>query len=117
MCSSDLSRIMRNYLDTNFSHYHHICCGSALKFCAIAEGRADIYPKLSPTTSQWDTAAGDILLRETSGGLHYYDNLPGSYDARSTINPPFLAYGAGFDEEALQAYFVAMQRALEPEQR
>ena len=32
-----------------------------------------------------------------------------------TINPPFLAYGAGFGEEALQAYFVAMQRALEPE--
>ncbi|WP_225756404.1 3'(2'),5'-bisphosphate nucleotidase CysQ [Cardiobacterium sp. Marseille-Q4385] len=112
-----LSRIMRDYLDANFGHYHHICCGSALKFCAIAEGHADIYPKLSPTTSQWDTAAGDILLREAGGGLRYYGNLPGSYGARSTINPPFLAYGAGFGEEALQAYFVAMQRALEPEQR
>ena len=59
----------------------------------------------------------DILLREAGGGLRYYGNLPGSYGARSTINPPFLAYGAGFGEEALQAYFVAMQRALEPEQR
>ena len=107
-----LSRIMRDYLDANFAGYHHICCGSALKFCAIAEGRADIYPKLSPTTSQWDTAAGDILLREAGGGLRYYGNSPGSYGNRATTNPPFLAYGAGIHEDSLKMYFSTMQRLL-----
>lgn len=107
-----LSRLMRDYLGANFGGYRHICCGSALKFCAIADGCADIYPKLSPTTSQWDTAAGDILLHEAGGGLRYYGNLPGSYGNRATTNPPFLAYGGGIDEDALHNYFIAMQRAL-----
>lgn len=108
------SRLMHDYLSANFGDYQHTCCGSALKFCAIADGRADIYPKLSPTTSQWDIAAGDILLHEAGGGLRFYGNLPATYGARATTNPPFLAYGAGINEDALQAYFVAMQHTLAP---
>lgn len=107
-----LSRIMRDYLYANFGNYHHICCGSALKFCAIAEGYSDIYPKLSPTTSQWDIAAGDILLREAGGGLRFYGNQPVTYGARAITNPPFLAYGAGISEDVLRSYFETMKRIL-----
>jgi 3'(2'), 5'-bisphosphate nucleotidase len=42
-------------------------CGSALKFCRIAEGRADVYPRLAPT-SEWDVAAGQAVL-ESAGGI------------------------------------------------
>ena len=110
-----IGKRMRDYLTRNFGDYQHICRGSVLKFCAIAEGEADLYPKLSPTTSQWDIAAGDILLHEAGGGLRLLNNRPAQYgDSKqnSTTNPPFLAYGAGFDEADLQRHFAAMQAAL-----
>jgi 3'(2'),5'-bisphosphate nucleotidase len=107
-----LGQRMRAYLSDNFGDYRHICRGSALKFCAIAEGDADLYPKLTPTTSQWDIAAGDILLHESGGGLRLLGNHLAQYGGSDTLNPPFLAYGAGFDEAALQRYFTAMQAVL-----
>ena len=107
-----LGRRMRDYLDTHFSGYQHIARGSALKFCAIAEGGADLYPKLSPTTSQWDIAAGDILLREAGGGLRLFGNRLPQYGVSDTTNPPFLAYGAGFSEAALQRHFALMAEML-----
>lgn len=107
-----LGQRMRAYLSDNFGDYRHICRGSALKFCAIAEGDADLYPKLTPTTSQWDIAAGDILLHEAGGGLRLLGNHLAQYGGSDTLNPPFLAYGAGFDEAALQRYFTAMQAVL-----
>ncbi|MEN9916286.1 MAG: 3(2) 5-bisphosphate nucleotidase [Pseudomonadota bacterium] len=50
-----------------FSNLNLLYCGSALKFCWVAEGLADIYPRFSPTF-EWDTAAGHCILNE-SGGL------------------------------------------------
>ena len=107
-----LGKRMRDYLTRNFGDYQHICRGSALKFCAIAEGDADLYPKLSPTTSQWDIAAGDILLHEAGGGLRLLGNHLAQYGKGDSINPPFLAYGAGFNETALQHHFASMQETL-----
>ena len=107
-----LGKRTRAYLTANFGDYHHICRGSALKFCAIAEGEADFYPKLAPTTSQWDIAAGDILLHEAGGGLRLFGNDLPQYGGSDTLNPPFLAYGAGVDETTLQRYFNAMQQTL-----
>src|SRR5690606_24706412 len=46
--------------------YSMITAGSSLKFCRVAEGRADIYPRFGPT-SQWDTAAGQCVV-EIAGG-------------------------------------------------
>jgi 3'(2'), 5'-bisphosphate nucleotidase len=43
-------------------------CGSALKFCRLAEGSADIYPRLAPT-SEWDVAAGDAILEAAGGAM------------------------------------------------
>jgi 3'(2'), 5'-bisphosphate nucleotidase len=67
--------------------------GSALKFCLVAEGSADFYPRLGPT-SEWDTAAAQGVLEVAGGGVVRLDGTPLEYNARETIlNPEFLAYG------------------------
>lgn len=53
-------------------------CGSALKFCRLAEGSADIYPRLAPT-SEWDVAAGDALLAAAGGAMRTAEGLPLRY--------------------------------------
>ena len=68
--------------------------GSSLKFCLLAEGNADCYPRLAPT-SQWDTAAAQGVLEGAGGEVL---NLAGevlTYEAReSFLNPSFLALPA-----------------------
>lgn len=88
------SRRMRDFMSHTFgAHYPHLRRGSALKFCAIAEGQADIYPKISAATSEWDIAAGDLLLCEAGGGLRFADGSQPRYGlSDNLINPPFLAY-------------------------
>jgi len=67
--------------------------GSALKFCLVAEGSADFYPRLGPT-SEWDTAAAQAVLEIAGGAVIGLDGRPLRYNARDTIlNPEFLAYG------------------------
>jgi 3'(2'), 5'-bisphosphate nucleotidase len=67
--------------------------GSALKFCLVAEGSADFYPRLGPT-SEWDTAAAQAVLEVAGGAVIGLDGRPLTYNARDTIlNPEFLAYG------------------------
>ena len=67
--------------------------GSALKFCLVAEGSADFYPRLGPT-SEWDTAAAQAVLEVAGGAVIRLDGRPLDYNARETIlNPEFLAYG------------------------
>jgi 3'(2'), 5'-bisphosphate nucleotidase len=65
--------------------------GSALKFCELAEGRADFYPRFSPC-SEWDTAAGQALLEGAGGQLVGLEGEPLQYNAREgLLNPDFLA--------------------------
>lgn len=66
--------------------------GSALKICNIAEGIADIYPRLGET-SEWDTAAGQCILEEAGGALMDIQGNPLVYNKESLVNPPFLAIG------------------------
>jgi 3'(2'), 5'-bisphosphate nucleotidase len=67
--------------------------GSALKFCLVAEGSADFYPRLGPT-SEWDTAAAQAVLETAGGVVCGLDGLPLRYNERPTLlNPNFLAYG------------------------
>lgn len=68
--------------------------GSALKFCRIAEGAADLYLRLGPT-SEWDTAAGQALLEASGGGLCTLEGQPFRYGKAGFRNRGFLAYGAG----------------------
>lgn len=70
-----------------------VAVGSALKFCIVAEGEADFYPRLGPT-SEWDTAAAHAVLVAAGGDVVSLDGRPLKYNAReSLLNPSFLAYG------------------------
>ncbi|MFH1158194.1 MAG: 3'(2'),5'-bisphosphate nucleotidase CysQ [Pseudomonadota bacterium] len=66
---------------------------SSLKFCAIAAGLADFYPRLGPTC-EWDTAAGDAILRAAGGHVTTLDGQALSYGHadREFLNPEFLAF-------------------------
>lgn len=67
-------------------------CGSSLKTCLIAEGKADLYPRLGPT-SEWDTAASQCVLEAAGGQLTDLKGRPLRYNSRdSLINPMFVAH-------------------------
>jgi 3'(2'), 5'-bisphosphate nucleotidase len=64
--------------------------GSSLKLCLVAEGNADVYPRLGPT-SEWDTAAGQCVLEQAGGQVLKLDGEPLSYNAREEVlNPHFV---------------------------
>lgn len=65
--------------------------GSSLKLCILAEGRADLYPRLGPT-SEWDIAAAHAVLRAAGGDVWAADGSELRYNAReSVLNPEFIA--------------------------
>lgn len=67
--------------------------GSALKICMVAEGEADLYPRMGPT-SEWDTAAGQCVVECAGGALLGLDMKPFRYNTRdSLLNPDFLVFG------------------------
>lgn len=67
--------------------------GSSLKFCLVAEGEADFYPRLGPT-SEWDTAAGQAILEAAGGLVTETDFTPLRYNTKeSLLNPDFLVIG------------------------
>ena len=72
--------------------------GSSLKLCTLAEGEADLYPRLGPT-SEWDIAAADAVLAAAGGVVLTFDGKPLQYNTKdSLLNPEFLALGdASFD--------------------
>lgn len=73
--------------------YEIISMGSSLKSCLVAEGRADIYPRLGPT-SEWDTAAAQCVVEEAGGQLVTTDMQPLRYNTKnSLLNPYFLVIG------------------------
>lgn len=70
----------------------HKIMGSSLKFCLIAEGSADIYPRYGPT-SEWDTAAGHAVLRGAGGCVWTTEERELLYGKAGWKNPKFLARG------------------------
>lgn len=66
---------------------------SSLKFCALAAGEADLYPRLGPT-SEWDTAAGEAILRAAGGMVTQLDGTPMKYGKKEIkfLNPDFVAF-------------------------
>lgn len=81
-----------------FPNIHRIDCGSSLKFCRIAEGLADVYPRLGPT-SEWDIAAGDALLHAAGGMVLTPLGEPLRYGqvGRNLKVPNFIAWGDARD--------------------
>jgi len=66
--------------------------GSALKFCLVAEGAADLYPRFGPTM-EWDTAAGHAVLEAAGGRMSNLDGTPFVYGKPGFRNPGFIAEG------------------------
>jgi 3'(2'), 5'-bisphosphate nucleotidase len=67
--------------------------GSAIKICLVAEGAADVYPRLGPT-SEWDTAAAQAILECAGGSMIDLDGRPVAYNSKEgLLNPSFLAFG------------------------
>jgi len=69
-----------------------VSAGSSLKFCMVAAGEADIYPRLG-TTMEWDTAAGHAVLAAAGGRVTGVDGLPLMYGKPGLVNPHFIASG------------------------
>lgn len=70
-----------------------VACGSSLKFCMVAEGAADFYPRLGPT-SEWDTAAAHAVVEGAGGAVVTLDGRPLAYNRKAELlNPHFLVYG------------------------
>lgn len=69
-----------------------LCMGSSLKFCLVAEGRADLYYRDGPTMP-WDTAAAHAVLAAAGGEVYAPDGAPLRYSAPRSLNPHFVAVG------------------------
>jgi 3'(2'), 5'-bisphosphate nucleotidase len=67
-------------------------CGSSIKFCRLAEGAADLYPRLAPTRD-WDVAAGHAILKAAGGDVAAPDGAPLAYGTRELLIPAFIARG------------------------
>ena len=71
--------------------------GSSLKFCLVATGEADLYPRLG-RTMEWDTAAGHAVLAGAGGSVVRFDDLtPLTYGKEGFANPFFIAHAPGVD--------------------
>ena len=70
-----------------------VSVGSSLKFCLLAEGKADLYPRMGPTM-EWDTAAGHAVLLAAGGAVIGPDGMPLRYGKPEYRNPWFVASGS-----------------------
>lgn len=91
--------VSRSHLDPHTQAYlrnlpraRTIACGSALKFCRIAEGAADIYPRLAPT-HDWDIAAGHAIVVAAGGQMLAPNGTPLCYGTPELLIPGFIATG------------------------
>jgi len=82
-----------NTFIANIGDYEMLSMGSALKSCLVAEGVADIYARLGPT-SEWDTAAAQCIVEEAGGMLTDTNMQPLCYNTKdSLLNPHFFVFG------------------------
>jgi 3'(2'), 5'-bisphosphate nucleotidase len=86
------SEMMQQYLE-KLGNVETISMGSSLKFCLVAEGRADLYPRLG-LTSEWDTAAAHCIVKQAGGYITKTDMSPLQYNTKdSLLNPFFFVFG------------------------
>lgn len=80
---------MQHFLD-QFPSVETTSIGSSLKLCLVADGSAMLYPRLAPTM-EWDTAAGDAIVRAAGGNVSQLDGTPLEYNKPDLYNPYFIA--------------------------
>lgn len=91
--------VSRSHLDSRTQEFlasvpqpRTMSCGSALKFCRVAEGAADLYPRLAPT-HDWDVAAGHAIVVAAGGSVTAPDGAALRYGTTELIIPGFIATG------------------------
>jgi 3'(2'), 5'-bisphosphate nucleotidase len=89
---SHLDAATQAYVD-NLPDTRRAACGSSLKFCRLAEGTADHYPRLGPTRD-WDVAAGHAILAAAGGCVIDPDGAALNYGTPNLLIPSFLAWGS-----------------------
>jgi 3'(2'), 5'-bisphosphate nucleotidase len=87
---SHLNQATIDYLEAAVGNCGYVSVGSSLKFCIVAEGKADIYPRAAPT-SEWDTAAGHAVLLAAGGLVDGPDGEALAYGKRAFLNRAFVA--------------------------
>ena len=87
---SHLNQATIDYLEAAVGTCGYVAVGSSLKFCIVAEGQADIYPRASPT-SEWDTAAGHAVLLAAGGLVDGPDGSSLRYCKPAFLNRAFVA--------------------------
>jgi 3'(2'), 5'-bisphosphate nucleotidase len=80
--------------------------GSSLKLCLVADGTAQLYPRLGPTC-WWDTAAAHAIVLESGAHVTTLDGAPLRYGGCSTINPSFVCSSLPRDAWAAAAHAIA----------
>ncbi|SFR51395.1 3'(2'),5'-bisphosphate nucleotidase [Marinobacter daqiaonensis] len=88
---SHMNEETRDFLNSLGDH-ELVQAGSSLKFCRIAEGKADIYPRIGPTC-EWDTGAAHAVLLAAGGKVNKLDGTPLTYGKEDVLNPHFVASG------------------------
>jgi len=101
---SHFNQATADYLEQAIGARGHVSVGSSLKFCLVAEGEADIYPRLSPT-SEWDTAAGHAVLLAAGGRVDGPDGGPLRYGKTAFLNRGFCAT-AGWAAPPIGPYLI-----------
>jgi 3'(2'), 5'-bisphosphate nucleotidase len=89
---SDSTKLAAWFEENRISVGARLVAGSALKFCLIADGTADLYPRLGPT-SEWDTAAGQAILEAAGGTVTDLAGAPLRYGKPNFLNTGFIARG------------------------
>ena len=87
---SHLNQATIDYLEAAVGDCGYVSIGSSLKFCIVADGKADIYPRAAPT-SEWDTAAGHAVLLAAGGLVDGPDGEPLRYGKPAFLNRAFVA--------------------------
>jgi 3'(2'), 5'-bisphosphate nucleotidase len=85
------ARSLAKYIDQCPDAARRIC-GSSIKFCLLAAGEADVYPRFG-RTMEWDTAAGQAVLEAAGGAVTTFDGKPLRYGKAGFENPDFIARG------------------------
>ena len=90
MSKSHINKETLNFIQELNQEYETVQAGSSLKFIKIAEGEADLYPRLG-LTSEWDTAAAQAILEGAGGSVKQIDGNPLEYSKDNILNPFFIA--------------------------
>ncbi|TVM03535.1 MAG: 3'(2'),5'-bisphosphate nucleotidase CysQ [Candidatus Brocadia sp. WS118] len=99
--TQELSEFVDKIKET-YGEVEFISAGSSLKFCLVAEGKADFYPRFGPTM-EWDTAAGQAIVEQSGGRVvDIPAKGPLKYNKNNLVNPFFLVSGQGFQSSLIE---------------